>query len=229
MTRRRVNGWLVLVAILIGAADAGLRAKTPNENTAAGQPLGTALFLLLTTSSELPAVSRTALIREADSIWRDANVQLHWLKGVEALPPGNSLRVLVTPRTVASDMTGSRWAVGELVRFQDRGAVALASISSAERIVDESQAFQLLDVPAMRQYRLGVVLGRALAHEIGHYVLQTNTHAPYGLMRATIDAREFADLRSGAFRLDREAAAHLAARASGGVDPQDADFSYPQD
>jgi hypothetical protein len=33
-------------------------------------------------------------------------------------------------------------------------------------------------------------------------------------MRATIDAREFADLRSGAFRLDLESQAHLAALAS---------------
>ena len=32
-------------------------------------------------------------------------------------------------------------------------------------------------------------------------------------MRASIDAREFADLRTGAFRLDRESQAHLAARA----------------
>jgi hypothetical protein len=65
----------------------------------------------------------------------------------------------------------------------------------------------------MRQYKLGVVLGRAVAHEIGHYLLQSNSHSPYGLMRASIDAREFADLRTGAFRLDRESQAFLAAKA----------------
>jgi hypothetical protein len=48
---------------------------------------------------------------------------------------------------------------------------------------------------------------------IGHYLLQSNAHSPYGLMRASIDAREFADLRTGAFRLDRESQAYLAARA----------------
>jgi len=57
------------------------------------------------------------------------------------------------------------------------------------------------------------VLGRAVAHEIGHYLLQSNTHSPYGLIRASIDAREFADLRTGAFRLDRESQAYLAVRA----------------
>jgi hypothetical protein len=37
------------------------------------------------------------------------------------------------------------------------------------------------------------VLGRAVAHEIGHYLLATATHANRGLMRASIDASEFAD------------------------------------
>jgi hypothetical protein len=33
-------------------------------------------------------------------------------------------------------------------------------------------------------------------------------------MRASIDAREFADLRTGAFRLDRESQAYLASRTT---------------
>jgi hypothetical protein len=69
----------------------------------------------------------------------------------------------------------------------------------------------MLDLTAMHQFKLGIVLGRAVAHEIGHYLLQSNAHSTYGLMRASIDAREFADLRSGSFRLDRESQASLAA------------------
>jgi hypothetical protein len=65
--------------------------------------------------------------------------------------------------------------------------------------------------------RLAVVLGRAVSHEIGHYLLDTNTHARRGLMRARIDAREFADLRSGSFRLDDAARAYLAAMAVRGT------------
>jgi hypothetical protein len=101
--------------------------------------------------------------------------------------------------------------VGELLRFSDSSAIALASIAAALRIVQGDPERQLLDLTAMHQYKLGIVLGRAVAHEIGHYLLQTNDHAEYGLMRASIDAREFADLRTGAFRLDRESQAHLAA------------------
>ena len=58
-----------------------------------------------------------------------------------------------------------------------------------------------------RRYRSsgwGVILGRAVAHEIGHYLLRTGGHARYGLMRTGVDARDFADLRNGAFYLDKE-------------------------
>jgi hypothetical protein len=64
-------------------------------------------------------------------------------------------------------------------------------------------------------------------NEIGHYMLQTNTHAVAGLMRARIQAEEFADLRRGMFRLDRAAAAHLAAIRRRRSLPADArPFSY---
>jgi hypothetical protein len=36
----------------------------------------------------------------------------------------------------------------------------------------------------------GELLGRAVAHEIGHLVLGTSEHAPFGLMRATWTAAE---------------------------------------
>lgn len=208
---RHAASWFALVG-LIGLVDAAPRA-TDNPNAARSATSSPVLNLRLTVSSDLSALSRRVLISEADAIWRDANVDLRWLDG-EAFPESRpSLRVLVAKRSVAAANTGPRWAVGELVRFHHSEAMVVASIASAERIVDESQAYQRLDVPTMREYRVGIVLGRAVAHEIGHYLLQSNSHSAYGLMRATIDAREFADLRIGAFRLDRESQAYLAARA----------------
>jgi hypothetical protein len=170
------------------------------------------LNVRLTVSQDLPGVSQTALMKETESIWRDAQVQLRWLK---AESPGDSnrpLRILVTRRS-SSATEGHRLPVGELLRFKDSSAIAMASIAAALRIVQERPELPLIDLSPMRQHTLGVVLGRAVAHEIGHYLLQSNTHSPHGLMRASIDAREFADLRTGAFRLDRESQAFLAARA----------------
>jgi hypothetical protein len=209
-TRR---AWLAL-GIVLGCWGSVPRAA---GKTDAASP--TVLSLRLTTSSELSSVSQQALIHETESIWRDARVELRWLADAvndenRAVVQRRPLRIVVTRRAVnAADH--QHWPVGELLRFGDRSAVAMASISAALRIVEESPESPLLGLPAMHQYKLGVVLGRAVAHEIGHYLLDSNTHSPYGLMRASIDAREFADLRTGAFRLDRQSQAYLASQVRG--------------
>lgn len=198
---------LVVIAIALGLCEAVPRAADkPVADT------GTVLNLRLTTSSELSGVSQRALVNEAEAIWRDANVRLRWITDPAGVESGRPLRILVTRRSVSASSTHS-WPVGELLRFQDNSAIATASITSALRVIQGDPDRELLDLPAMHHYKLGIVLGRAVAHEIGHYLLESNWHARYGLMRATIDAREFADLRTGSFRLDRESQAYLAARA----------------
>lgn len=208
MGLRCIGGCVVLVG-LIGALQ-----TTPSAERLASSVSATpiVLNLRLTVSKELPGVSQKALINESQAIWRDANVQLRWLEPDMADDAEKPLRILVT-RRAATATDSNQWPVGELLRFDDSTAIAMASISGALRIVQERPELPLIDLPAMRQYKLGIVLGRAVAHEIGHYLLQSNAHAPQGLMRASIDAREFADLRTGAFRVDRESQAHIAARA----------------
>jgi hypothetical protein len=189
----------------------GFCGTVPHAAEKSDAEFPTVLSVRFTTSNELSAVSQRALISETESIWRDAHVQLRWIRDNRSTNEDRPLRIVVARRVVAA--TDNQWPVAELMRFEDRSAIALASISAALRIVEEQPELPLVDLPAMRQYKLGVVLGRAVAHEIGHYLLQSNAHSPYGLMRASIDAREFADLRTGAFRLDRESQAYLAARA----------------
>ncbi len=155
---------------------------------------------LLTVATELPDAARRALVEEAVAIWREAGVTITWLDSVTRHSPG-TLRVMVVRRP-ATPGHGERWAVGELLR--DGGAaIAIASISRAEEIVDAAANGRARLAPAvLRHHRLGVVLGRAVAHEIGHYLLGDGSHAGRGLMRPAFDAREFADLRSGAFAVD---------------------------
>jgi hypothetical protein len=205
MTAQYKRIWLALGIVLGFCGTVPRAADKPSLEPPA------LLNLRLTTSNELSGVSRRALINETESIWRDANVQLRWITGVTKPDAGRPLRILVTRRAVDGANSHS-WPVAELLRFEDSSAIAMASISAALRIVNEHPERQLLDIPAMRQYKLGVVLGRAVAHEIGHYLLDSNSHSSYGLMRASIDAREFADLRNGAFRLDSQSQAYLATR-----------------
>jgi len=199
---------LLVIGIVLGFCGT---VPTAAEKAASVEPTQTVLSIRLTTSNELSALSQRALINETESIWRDAHVQLRWIRDSRTADSDRPLRIIVTRRAVKT--SDHQWPVAELLRFEDQSGVALASITAALRIVEGEPELPLGDLSASGQYKLGVVLGRAVAHEIGHYLLQSNTHSSYGLMRATIDAREFADLRTGAFRVDRESQAFIAARA----------------
>ena len=224
-------GRCLAVAIVVAgsmywtANDVILRASTPPAFV---------LNLRLTTTQTLPPISAAALIAEANAIWSDAHVQLRWLNAEPDQRDGDGdpprfLRVVVMARVVQPAGQQAPWAVGELVRMEGARALAIASVTGARRVIAEAARLQRPDLQAVHEQRLGVVLGRAVAHEIGHYLLQTDTHSTRGLMRASIGAQEFADLRSGTFRLDEAAQAHMSALAAHGLRPVDstsAAFSY---
>ena len=195
--------WLAVVLVVMGAV-----TGAPDGTVLHAAATSTELHLRLSAVDSLPVASKLALIAEANAIWNHAHIRLHWLGG-GAASHGQTLRVLVMRHTVAA--TGEEpWAVAELLRFEGSQAIAVASIAGAERVIYQTQRRDLFERSALHEYRLGLVLGRAVAHEIGHYLLQTNDHTSAGLMRATIAAHEFADPRAVSFRLDDEARARLA-------------------
>ena len=184
-------------------------------------------------TQELPAWSAGALVAETNAIWWDSHLSLRW-RTIDLYDPppdpeiAGSLKVLIMAREVPGAGGPATLTVGELVQNEGAPPLAIASITGARRIVEEAQRFQLLERPHAFEHRLGVVLGRAVAHEIGHYLLRTKTHAPRGLMRAAIDARSSPIRRAAAFRLDDAARAHMASLAARGplVESSLAQFSY---
>lgn len=166
----------------------------------------TRIDVLLTTAATLPGAARTAMMSEAADIWRQHGVALNWLPATDVRQAApNRLRVLVVPRRPTTASAHELFAVGELVRPESGHPVALISIDSAERLVRSLRGRAGYELITIDERRLGVVLGRALAHEVGHYLLGTHTHASNGLMRPQFDALEFTDLRVGTFALDTDA------------------------
>src|SRR5262249_42676506 len=55
-----------------------------------------------------------------------------------------------------------------------------------------------------REYLLGRAFGRALAHEIGHFLLRSRHHAPAGLMQARHSVNELVALERRHFDLSEE-------------------------
>jgi hypothetical protein len=188
------------------------------------------LDVLLTVSPDLAGLSQRTLVAEAERIWGREQVQLGWpsAPGGEQRPEA-PLRVLVIARGATGFAGDERWPVGELLPQEGRRALAIASINAAQRVVREASRHRVFNLPALAEYRLGLVLGRAVAHEIGHFLLATGTHADRGLMRATIDAREFADAGASTFGLDDDAGRWLRERLVGSapaVGDLRAGFSY---
>jgi hypothetical protein len=205
-----MRGSIVRTASLMTAAVCATAMLMPVTVSAAsnGRPFYS-LTTLLTVAPDLSPLAQRALTSEAERIWQRVGVRLQWPDS----PPRDAaapLRVLVIARREALNGKAERWPVGELVPQSGRRALAIASIAGAERVLVEAGYHRLLlDRPEPADYRLGLVLGRAVAHEIGHYLLDTPTHAGHGLMRAAIDAREFADPGARTFGLDDSAGAWL--------------------
>ena len=219
---------LVASLTVVLLATTALPPRTVDAAPAVQAPLYS-LTALLSVASDLSGAARGALIAETERIWGREGVKLIW--PTTPVDETASLRILVITRREALAKGGTeRWAVGELVPQSGQRALAIASIAAAERVIAEADArrLQLLESHESGDYRLGVVLGRAVAHEIGHYLLATATHANRGLMRASIDASEFADPGARTFTLDDAAASWLRQRLTQTTDGSlpSSGFSY---
>ena len=215
-TGRLRAGCVALVLTLTAAASL---APVATPLFAASRSPQLTLNLNLATSQELSAVSIGSLVAEVNAIWWHSNLSLIWRTvdvsdPLPAMPESeNWLRVLVLARQTPGAGDTSTFTVGELVRYEGAKPLAIASVTAARRVVGESVRVQALEGPRDYDRRLGVVLGRAIAHEIGHYLLGP-AHASHGLMRANIDALEFADVRSRTFLLGQPSRTYLTLRAA---------------
>ena len=66
-----------------------------------------------------------------------------------------------------------------------------------------------------RELLIARTMGRALAHEMGHYLLASKVHTPRGLMRANHSAYEFFATEQSGFRIDPAQRLTIAARLRG--------------
>src|SRR5206468_6933082 len=120
---------------------------------------------------------------EADAIWRDAGVRIRWtLENENELVPaapdrGDRLRVVIDHNR-GMDL-GADVALGWVVfeGDQPRPEIHLSysnALAGLERIAPRTM-MQLLS--QMRSDELvALALGRALAHELGHYLLELKEH-----------------------------------------------------
>lgn len=178
-------------------------------------PAGARLAVRLASVAALPDDGRVALRSEVERLWARAGVHIQWAEPFGPEHPGELvLQVIVVSRRDVTSRDDHAWPVAELVGASTLRPVAVASLEAAWRVVDAAN--RGAEPSTIRLQRLGRVLGRAVAHEIGHHLLGRQ-HSSRGLMRARIDAADFGDLRDGGFELDRADRPAAVIAAEGGA------------
>ncbi len=139
--------------------------------------------------------------REVDAIWTPQAVRIEWS---HAGTPG-CVRVVIDrpPSMLPSPAVEERWSVAatRIVAGQVTPLIYV-SVDAAERVV--RAANPPYSAPALAGIMVTRVLGRAIAHELAHILLNTRAHARHGLLRATFTADDFVFPGQDGFRLDTE-------------------------
>ena len=151
-----------------------------------------------------------AIAAEARSIWKPYGVDVTFALpgGVAAGEPDEEIRLLITDRLPPGtrgrdDVAGIGWI--EFVGPEQPARAITVSMAAALRLSNRAKwAGTSVDLlPAIiREQFLARALGRAAAHEIGHYLLRSTVHARGGLMRSQFAAEEIMDQRLTRFRLE---------------------------
>jgi hypothetical protein len=142
----------------------------------------------------IPPVIVDQTLEEAAAVWRPTGVTFRW----HPEPVRDAPRT-ARPRVIIADERGQPTPGGSPVGW----VMFNGSEPDGDIHLSHANAGTLLDLerrdragghpftPAERHLLMGRMLGRALAHEIGHYLLRSRAHARRGLMRARRTLREF--------------------------------------
>ena len=138
----------------------------------------------------------------ASAILSQTGVALHWrpARGADGVPAPSEIPLHLLP---ARPPRLHPDAAGFAVLHPDAVAESYAGISYPA----------VLDTASSLNAEVVLVLGAALAHEIGHVLLNSAAHSPSGVMSARIRAREIAAVARGELRFTPAEAAAI--RAAG--------------
>jgi hypothetical protein len=149
----------------------------------------------------------------ADAVWRRYQVRVV-LAGFAAA----ALRVTVVDKSSPQAGTQGPIPVASIVFDQGHATPTIYLwLGSAERLAASRPGERnFSDLPTNRQNLLvSRILGASLAHEIGHYLLDSAAHSTRGLLRATIPTLEMLDPRLQDLGLDDQQIASLCEKAAG--------------
>ena len=175
---------------------------------AAGPAPDVAMTLsLVLTAHRLPALTERVMRKELVRIWASEGVQVTWRQSEAEVPLGGRfIRLTLIGDEDRPHRRTDHYVLGDFLPNEGRIRVSMfaASQAAANSSVASRQSHEPFDYPLA----LGFILGRAIAHEVGHALLGTD-HAEAGLMQAAFSPRVIAESPSDRFHLTAAESARL--------------------
>ena len=206
------------LSIFAGTLGLGLFLFGPLAgSSAAGQSKLVQLRVSVFNSSPvLPSTIETAE-REAGRVLQYAGVEVIWLNCTQdvqqeallgrcsevSFPSHLHLRILRASRGLKETTVGISYSAKD-----GKGCYANLFYEAIQQLHEETNASPSL------------VLGHAMAHELGHLLLGTNSHSPTGLMRARWTHEDLANAAKGNLRFSQEQSLRITNRLALGA-PRD--------
>lgn len=215
---------LTVTTGVVALLASGLVASgVPEASTPAIPPV----IVAVETPPEMPSRLIAAVLAETDAIWRPYGVSFIWRrtpKVAKTASPAIGPYVANTLRLIIGEEHGvgsyGHLPLGWIV-FDD------ATMPQQEIYLSHANAIAMMDnaagvvgivsqmPPIQRETLLARAMGRALAHEMGHYLLASKAHTERGLMKAVLTAVELFQPGAREFRIEPAQRRAVAARLRG--------------
>jgi hypothetical protein len=185
----RAMGCTTTRVLMLGLAFAAANDR-PSAQARSGpmtEPVTLAVRLSIDQNGELSGLQLELAIDEVREIWRDVGVSV--APGLDGQPHEEAMISLRILRSAAPNSDGAQRILAWVTAIENERSAPLlfVSLPAVTETVMGAEAFGR-PVPKLThdlQDRLITrAIGRVIAHELGHYLLQSLAHQDHGLMRA---------------------------------------------
>jgi len=144
----------------------------------------------LTTVDYVSGPSLNTLEAEATRIWIRHGIDLSWKQPVPATCP-TIVSIVFDERELLKLAGGMIDTALARTLFIGRSQTIYVSVPRAFAMLSQlNQQNKMVNSGGARDYHGGTLLGRVVAHELGHVLLTTTAHSPKGLMRPVFGLRD---------------------------------------
>jgi hypothetical protein len=206
-----MSGAVIFVAAVLASAFASERGDTARKTAPPPRPALPPLRVIVEASTGIrgPLVDRT--LTEAAAIWRSLGVTIEWDVPDPAHAsnggPGAEEDCAVPHVAITDEVNtvpGGRTVLGWIMFTSPDAPDHVIHVSRAGASWLMATTPRVREAPLVLQDRLiARALGRALAHELGHYLLGPG-HTARGLMQGTRPAQDFFSIERRGFDLAPE-------------------------